>query len=91
MVTKVNIPVALQSYTGGKPEVNLSGKNVRELLKDLVNKTPELRQKIYNEAGKIRRFINIYVNDEDIQTLKQENTLIKKGHKVLIIFAIAGG
>ncbi len=91
MVTKVNIPVALQRYTGGKSEVNLSGKNIRELLKDLVNKTPGLREKIYSEKGEIRRFINIYVNNEDIRTLKQEDTPIKKGDKVLIIFAIAGG
>jgi len=91
MITKVGIPVALQGYAGGKSEISLNGENIRELLQDMVNKTPELGQKIFNEAGEIRRFINIYLNDENIRVLKRENTPVKKGDKVLIIFAIAGG
>jgi len=91
MAVKVSIPIALQGYTGGNAEITLKGKNVRALLQDLVRKSPELKQKIFNDAGQIMRFINIYVNDEDIRTLKQTDTSVRKGDRVLIIFAIAGG
>ncbi len=91
MATKVNIPIALQKYAGGKSEIHLDGRNIRGLLKDLVHKTSVPKQKIYNEVGGIRRFINIYVNNEDIRTLRQEDTPIKGGDEVLIIFAIPGG
>ncbi len=91
MSVLVRIPTPLQKLTGEKPEVAASGKTIEELLKDLERQFPGLRDRICDPEGRLRRFINLYVNEEDIRFLKQEATPLKDGDEVSIIPAIAGG
>ena len=87
----VRIPTPLQKLTGDKPEVPAAGSDVRELLQDLDRQFPGFKDRLCDPEGKLRRFVNIYVNEEDIRFLKQESTLLKDGDEVSIIPAIAGG
>ncbi|MDO8603732.1 MAG: MoaD/ThiS family protein [Candidatus Omnitrophota bacterium] len=91
MSIKVRIPTPLQKMTQNKTEVELSGSNIRELIDDLERNFPGIKERICDEKGKIRRFINIYVNEEDIRFLKQDQTSLKDGDEISIIPAIAGG
>ncbi len=90
MGVKVRIPTPLQGLTNGKEEVEGSGGTVLELLKDLDMHYPGILERV-SEGGKVRRFVNIYVNEEDIRFLSAEQTLLKDGDEVSIIPAIAGG
>ena len=96
MAIKVRIPTPLQTLTQGTEEIEvLPGKNselltVSDLIRDLDKAYPGFEEKII-EAGKIRRFINIYVKEEDIRSLQGEQTPVKDGDEVTIIPAIAGG
>jgi MoaD family protein len=91
MAVKVIIPQPLQKLTKNLVDVEASGSNIRELIDDLEKNFPGLKERICDETGKIRRFINIYVNEEDVRFLKQDETLLKDGDEVSIIPAIAGG
>jgi len=91
MSIKVRIPTPLQKITQNKAEVELSGSNIRELIDDLERNFPGIKERICDEKGNIRRFINIYVNEEDVRFLKQDQTSLKDGDEVSIIPAIAGG
>ncbi len=91
MAVKVIIPTPLQKLTGSQADVEANGSNIKELIDDLEKKFPGLKERICDEAGKIRRFINIYVNEEDVRFLEQDNTILKDGDEVSIIPAIAGG
>ena len=91
MPITVRIPTPLQKITQNKAEVELSGANIRELIDDLERNFPGIKERICDEKGKIRRFINIYVNEEDVRFLKQDQTSLKDGDEVSIIPAIAGG
>lgn len=91
MAIVVRIPTPLQKLTGDKPEVDASGGTVRELLEDLEGRFPGLKERLCDPEGRLRRFINLYVNEEDIRFLKQEATPLKDGDEVSIIPAIAGG
>ena len=88
---KVRIPAPLQKMTQNKPEIEAEASNIRELILDLEKQFPGIRERLLDEQGKIRRFINFYVNDEDIRFLKQDETLLSDGAEVSIIPAIAGG
>ena len=90
MSVKVKIPVPLQRLTQGKEEVEGETGTVMSLVNDLNEKYPGLAERI-SENGKIRRFVNIYVNEEDIRFLKSEETTVKDGDVVSIVPAIAGG
>ncbi|MCE5194429.1 MAG: MoaD/ThiS family protein [Nitrospiraceae bacterium] len=90
MSIKVKIPTPLQKLTHGKEEVEGSAGTIIDFVQDLDKKFPGLAERI-SESGKIRRFVNIYVNEEDIRFLDAENTTIKDGDEVSIIPAIAGG
>ncbi len=90
MAVKVRIPTPLQRLTQGKEEVAGISGTVMELVTDLDKKFPGIGERI-SEGGKIRRFVNIYVNEEDIRFLKGENTEVKDGDEVSIVPAIAGG
>jgi sulfur-carrier protein adenylyltransferase/sulfurtransferase len=90
-MTKVYIPTALRQYAGDNEAVELSGASVREVLINLTEKFPELKKHLYSEAGKLRNFVNIYVNDEDIRYAKQEDTSVKENDEISIIPSIAGG
>ncbi|MBI4686946.1 MAG: MoaD/ThiS family protein [Nitrospirae bacterium] len=90
MAVKVRIPVPLQRITHGKEEVEGSADTIIGLISDLDNKYPGLGERI-SEGGKIRRFVNVYLNEQDIRFLKGEETQIKDGDEVSIVPAIAGG
>ena len=91
MSITVRIPTPLQKLTGGKSEVEAEGKDVRELIENLEKNFPGIKERLCDEQGKVRRFINIYVNEEDIRFLQQDQTSLKDGDEVSIIPAIAGG
>ncbi|MFH0732603.1 MAG: MoaD/ThiS family protein [Candidatus Omnitrophota bacterium] len=91
MAVKVIIPTPLQKLTKNQAGVEANGSNIKELIDDLEKSFPGLKERLCDETGKIRRFINIYVNEEDVRFLKQDNTLLKDGDEVSIIPAIAGG
>lgn len=88
---KVRIPAPLQKITQNKQEVSLDAANIKELISALEKQFPGMKERLLDENGKIRRFINFYVNDEDIRFLKQDETLLTDGNEVSIIPAIAGG
>jgi len=91
MAVKVIIPEPLQKLTNNLAEVEANGSNIKELIDDLEKNFPGLKERLCDENGKVRRFINIYVNEEDVRFLKQDDTSLKDGDEVSIIPAIAGG
>jgi len=90
MAVKVKIPVPLQRLTQGKEEVDGEPGKIIELINSLDQKYPGLAERI-SEGGKLRRFVNIYVNEEDVRFMENEETEVKDGDEVSIIPAIAGG
>ncbi|MBA3614310.1 MAG: ubiquitin-like small modifier protein 1 [Nitrospirota bacterium] len=88
---KVRIPTPLRPMTGGKSEVEIAGNTVSEIIDNLGSAHPGIKERVYDEQGEIRRFINIYVNEEDIRFLTGKDTPLKDGDEVSIIPAIAGG
>lgn len=87
----VRIPTPLRKFTQGKDEVSIVGTNVRELLANLETAHPGIREKICDEGGAVRRFVNVFVADEDIRFLDNLDTAVKDGDEVSIVPAIAGG
>jgi molybdopterin synthase sulfur carrier subunit len=90
MAVKVRIPTPLQKMTGGKDEVDCEPGTIISLINSLDKKFPGIGERI-SEGGKIRRFVNIYLNEEDIRFLSNEQTEVKDGDEVSIVPAIAGG
>jgi molybdopterin synthase sulfur carrier subunit len=90
MAVKVRIPSPLQKLTAGKDEVEGEPGTVISLINNLDKMFPGIGERI-SEGGRIRRFINIYLNDEDIRFLRNEETEVKDGDEVSIVPAIAGG
>ena len=91
MSVKVRIPTPLQKLTGQKGEVEVQAKSIKEVIAALEKNYPGIRERICDETGKVRRFVNLYLNEEDIRFLSQEETVIKDGDEVSIVPAIAGG
>ena len=91
MSIAVRIPTPLQKFTKNKIEVEADGATIGELIENLDEKFPGIKGRICDETGKVRRFINIYVNEEDVRFLKLNDTPLKNGDEVSIIPAIAGG
>ena len=91
MAVTVRIPTPLQRLTNGQGEVQCTGQTVTELLNDLEKRHPGVKERICDETGKLRRFVNVFVNEEDIRFLQGDQTAIKDGDDVSIIPAIAGG
>ncbi len=91
MPVKVRIPTPLQKLTKDQAEVSVAAKNVKELLDALEKNYPGIKGRLCDESGRVRRFVNIYLNEEDIRFLNQESTSLKDGDEVSIIPAIAGG
>ncbi len=91
MPVTVRIPTPLQKLTGDKAEITAAGSTVQELLLDLDRQYPGFKDRLCDPQGKLRRFVNIYINEEDIRFLKHEETPLKDGDEVSIIPAIAGG
>jgi len=91
MPTKIHIPTPLRPFTDKQEVVEVEGSTVGELLANLTAKHEGLRKHLYNEEGKLRSFVNIYLNDEDIRYLQKESTPVKPGDSVSIIPSVAGG
>ncbi|EDM74324.1 ThiS family protein [Plesiocystis pacifica SIR-1] len=87
----VRIPTPLRKYTEGKEEVDIAGANVGQLLDNLDAKHGGIGERIRDPKGAVRRFVNIFVGDEDIRFLDGLETPVKDGDEVSIIPAIAGG
>src|SRR6185503_13350228 len=90
-MAKILIPTPLRPYTDKQDAVDAAGATVGELLADLTTKHAGLKAHLYNEHGKLRSFVNIYVNDEDIRYLQKEETPVAAGDTVSIIPSVAGG
>jgi len=89
---KINIPTPLRAYTGGEQTVSVPGATVGEALVQLTGAYPELRQQLYTAEGKLRSFVNIYLNDDDIRYLPHiESTPVEESDELSIIPSIAGG
>ena len=91
MATRILIPTPLRPYTDKKDAVLAEGATVGELLSDLTTKHQGLKAHLYNEQGKLRSFVNIYLNDEDIRYLQKEQTPVSASDTVSIIPSVAGG
>ena len=90
METTVRIPAPLRTLTGGKDEVVAAGSTVGDLIEDLDKKHPGIKDRLCDEKG-VRRFVNIYVGDEDIRFLDGLATVLKASDEISIVPAIAGG
>ena len=91
MAVKVIIPTPLRPYAAEQESVELQAGTVDEALRALTAKFQELRKHLYAEDGRLRSFVNVYVNDEDIRFLEKEKTAIREGDIISIIPSIAGG
>ena len=91
MAIKVLIPTPLQKLTNNQAEVECEGSNITELLNSLESSCPGIKNRLCDDSGSLRRFVNFYVNDEDIRFLDNTNTGLSDGDVVSIIPAIAGG
>src|SRR5262249_47973588 len=90
-MAKILIPTRLRPYTDKQDTVDASGATVGEILADLTRKHSGLKTHLYNDQGKLRSFVNVYVNDEDIRYLQKEQTPVKGDDTVSIIPSVAGG
>ena len=88
---KILIPTPLRQYADKKDSVELTGGTVGELLGALTSQYCELKRHLYNDEGKLRSFVNVYVNDEDIRYLEKDKTPVKDGDTISIVPSIAGG
>jgi adenylyltransferase/sulfurtransferase len=91
MATKILIPTPLRPYTDKQEAVEASGGTIGELLADLTAKYGGLKAHLFNEQGKLRSFVNIYINDEDIRYLQKDQTPVSAADTVSIIPSVAGG
>jgi molybdopterin converting factor small subunit len=91
MSASVRVPTILRTYTNDAAEVTADGGTVAEVLDDLEANYPGIRARILDDAGKVRRFVNVYVGDEDVRFEKGLQTEVADGAKVSIIPAVAGG
>ncbi len=87
----IRIPTPLRTYSSGKEEVEVEGANLAAVLEDLDRRHPGLRERLVNEKGALRPYINVFVNDEDARYLDGLQTALKDGDKLAIVPAIAGG
>ncbi|MEE9204678.1 MAG: MoaD/ThiS family protein [Nitrospirales bacterium] len=90
-MVKVRIPTPLRPLTKGQGEVQAKGANITEMIEGLNTAHPGLKDRLCDENGELRRFVNIYVNEEDIRFLEGKDTALKDGDEVSIVPAIAGG
>jgi molybdopterin/thiamine biosynthesis adenylyltransferase/rhodanese-related sulfurtransferase/molybdopterin converting factor small subunit len=91
MANKILIPTPLRPFTGKLDAVDVEGGTIGELLTNLTTKYEGLKPHLYNEQGKLRSFVNVYLNDEDIRYLQKENTPVNPGDTISIIPSVAGG
>jgi MoaD family protein len=87
----VRVPTQLRTLTGGAPEVQVEGATVGQVLDSLEQAHPGFRQRLLDESGQLRRFVNVFVADEDVRFLQGLDTEVSQGQTVSIIPAVAGG
>jgi molybdopterin converting factor small subunit len=88
---QIHIPSPLRQYSGKQASINVAASTVGEALADLVAQHPDLKRHLYTEDGKLRSFVNVYVNDEDMRYLEKEATAVKDADTISIVPSIAGG
>ena len=91
MSVNVRIPTPLRGLTNGQEIVQAAGGSISEIIQDLQARYPGLKERLCDDQGVLRRFVNVYLNDEDIRFKDGKNTAVKDGDEVSIIPAIAGG
>jgi molybdopterin synthase sulfur carrier subunit len=91
MSVKVKLPQILRKHAGGEAVVQADGSTLRELLKDLESRYPGITKNVVNDNGALHRFINVYVNDEDVRYLGSLETPVAEGDTVSLLPAVAGG
>ncbi|MFJ9212773.1 ubiquitin-like small modifier protein 1 [Streptomyces sp. NPDC102264] len=91
MSVNVRIPTILRTYTGGKAEVAAEGATLSEVIQSLEADHPGIAGRVLDDQGKLRRFVNVYVNDDDVRFEQGLETAIPAGAGVSIIPAVAGG
>ena len=87
----VLIPTALRHLAGENARVELAGSTVADVLQALTSQHPDLRKHLYNDQGKLRSFVNVYLNDEDVRYLSKDATPVKDSDTLSIVPSIAGG
>jgi len=90
-MAKVRIPTPLRKLTNDEEIVEVNANNVGAAIVELQTRYPGIKERLVDETGAIRRFVNVYVNEEDIRFLQNQNTALKDGDEISIIPAIAGG
>lgn len=91
MSVSVKIPTQLRSLTGGEKEVFASGGSIAELIDHLETVHPGIKERLLDESGALRRFVNVYLGDEDVRFLQGIDTEVPDGESISIIPAVAGG
>jgi adenylyltransferase/sulfurtransferase len=91
MPVKVMIPTPLRAYAGKHESVDLQAATVAEALSALTSRFAELKRHLYSDDGRLRSFVNVYVNDEDIRYLQKDQTQVREGDTISIVPSIAGG
>jgi molybdopterin synthase sulfur carrier subunit len=87
----IRIPTPLRTYSGGREELPVQGATLKAVLDDLERQAPGLKERLLNEKGALRPYINVFLNDEDVRFGEGLNTALKDGDKLSIVPAIAGG
>ncbi|MBE3604090.1 MoaD/ThiS family protein [bacterium] len=91
MPIKVRVPTPLRRFTGGVDEVVADGDSIKNVIEDLERRHPGIRERLLDDSGELRRFVNVYLNGDDIRFLNQLNSKVKDGDDISIVPAIAGG
>ena len=91
MPTKVRIPTPLRKLTNNEELIEITAGTVGDAIVELQSRFPGIQERLIDESGEVRRFVNVYVNEEDIRFLQNQKTPIKDGDEISIIPAIAGG
>ncbi len=91
MSIKVRVPTPLRRFTAGVDEVTASGDSIRAIITDLERNHPGISERLMDDKGELRRFVNIYLNGDDIRFLNQLSSTVKDGDDISIVPAIAGG
>jgi molybdopterin synthase sulfur carrier subunit len=91
MPIKVRVPTPLRRFTAGSDEVPASGDSIKAIIQDLERRHPGIGERLLDDKGELRRFVNIYLNGDDIRFLSQLDSKVKDGDDISIVPAIAGG
>lgn len=91
MAVDVRLPTVLRSQAGGRANVTVEGSTIGDILRELVSEYPGMSGQLLTESGSLHRFVNVYVNDDDVRYLSELETPVKDGDEVSLLPAVAGG